>query len=48
MALCGGYVAVQAEVEVLVLKLEAATENNPTEESSSSHPSKGLCLKFNN
>ncbi|KAM9358556.1 BLOC-2 complex member HPS3 isoform 2-T2 [Symphorus nematophorus] len=33
VALCGGYVAVQAELEVLVLKLEALPEPNTVEES---------------
>lgn len=34
VALCGGYVAVQAELEVLVLKLEGSCEPNTLEESS--------------
>lgn len=38
VALCGGYVAVQAEVEVLVLKLDATAENKTPEETSSSRP----------
>ncbi|XP_072245089.1 BLOC-2 complex member HPS3 isoform X2 [Leuresthes tenuis] len=33
VALCGGYVAVQAELEVLVLKLEATSEPTAVEES---------------
>uniref|UniRef100_H3D451 HPS3 biogenesis of lysosomal organelles complex 2 subunit 1 n=1 Tax=Tetraodon nigroviridis TaxID=99883 RepID=H3D451_TETNG len=44
VALCSGYVAVQAEAEVLVLKLEATPENKtPEESSSSSDTPKGLC-----
>ncbi|XP_042370026.1 Hermansky-Pudlak syndrome 3 protein isoform X2 [Plectropomus leopardus] len=34
VALCGAYVAVQAELEVLVLKLDASSEPNTLEESS--------------
>lgn len=34
VALCGGYVAVQTELEVLVLKLEATSEPTTTEEPS--------------
>ncbi|KAM8745462.1 BLOC-2 complex member HPS3 isoform 2-T2 [Acanthopagrus schlegelii] len=34
VALCGGYVAVQAELEVLVLKLDASSEPKTQEESS--------------
>lgn len=33
VALCAGYVAVQAEMEVLVLKLDALSESKPQEES---------------
>lgn len=33
MALCGGYVAVQAELEVLVLKLDASSEPEIPEDS---------------
>ncbi|MED6241560.1 hypothetical protein ATANTOWER_019703, partial [Ataeniobius toweri] len=36
VALCGSYVAIQAELEVLVLKLEATTERTATEEPSES------------
>lgn len=46
VALCDGYVAVQAEAEVLVLKLEATPESETPEESSSaSDPPKGLCRR---
>ncbi|XP_035996721.1 Hermansky-Pudlak syndrome 3 protein isoform X2 [Fundulus heteroclitus] len=42
VALCGGYVAVQAELEVLVLKLEATTEpaaaDDPSDSSKSDYP----------
>ncbi|KAM7387706.1 hypothetical protein PAMP_023927 [Pampus punctatissimus] len=37
VALCGGYVAVQSELEVLVLKLDASSEPKTLEESSDSH-----------
>ncbi|CAN9500710.1 unnamed protein product [Ophioblennius macclurei] len=39
VALCGGYVAVQAELEVLVLKLETASELRTLEESSDTNKS---------
>ncbi|XP_022053626.2 Hermansky-Pudlak syndrome 3 protein isoform X1 [Acanthochromis polyacanthus] len=39
VALCGGYVAVQAELEVLVLKLEATSEMKVAEESSDTNKS---------
>lgn len=39
VALCGGYVAIQAELEVLVLKLDATTESTATEELSDSFKS---------
>ncbi|XP_053178915.1 Hermansky-Pudlak syndrome 3 protein [Scomber japonicus] len=39
VALCGGYVAVQAELEVLVLKLDASTEPKSQDESSEPHKS---------
>ncbi|KAM4738762.1 BLOC-2 complex member HPS3 isoform 2-T2 [Anableps anableps] len=39
VALCGGYVAVQAELEVLVLKLEATAEPTAVEEHSDSFKS---------
>ncbi|XP_069009112.1 BLOC-2 complex member HPS3 isoform X1 [Embiotoca jacksoni] len=39
VALCGGYVAVQAELEVLVLKLEATSESKTLEESSDTNNS---------
>ncbi|XP_023129676.2 Hermansky-Pudlak syndrome 3 protein isoform X2 [Amphiprion ocellaris] len=42
VALCGGYVAVQAELEVLVLKLEAMFEMKAPEESSDTNKSNYL------
>lgn len=51
MALCAGYVAVQAEMEVLVLRLDASSESKPQEESTDAkkgfHNNKTnkICLK---